>query len=468
MAKPSITNIRPPSGTSVWVPPTSTWHLDEAGSHDAYYGDHSSQTQFDALVGQINPTDTNLFTLSDIQSYDYIFQGVNGGSDETVYGKAASGGIIVTGNGKDTVFGGDHGDLIFAGNGADVVHGGGGNDFLFGENGPDQLYGDAGNDRIFGGNGPDKITGGTDTGTFSLTEVEGTIAIKDGIAQYSGNLESLPYDTLDHSQPTDKVHDTQQFFIENGKLYDVFDSKLTDQSPTGDNTLSTDVTVVVYKGGVGNATWSDALDLQYSVFDDGNHTLFAVEIKDDPDYANAKVYVFLGHLDPNNPADLTLLNDPADHAQTNATPLPIFGDIVTTTGGVDEFSFVAGDILSGGNPDPNGATTLNPTVLGPGDGDADTFFYKVTNGTFDGVDKIVDFHPEEGDSLVIDGLPSGVTAVAIVKDAPDTPANDPTVFIAFQDGSHNYIAGAAIELVGYTNPSDVASHIFVNGNQMMV
>jgi hypothetical protein len=42
------------------------------------------------------------------------------------------------------------------------------------------------------------------------------------------------------------------------------------------------------------------------------------------------------------------------------------------------------------------------------------------------------------------------------------------VFIAFQDASHNYIANAAIELVGYTNSTDVASHIFVNGNQITV
>jgi hypothetical protein len=77
-------------------------------------------------------------------------------------------------------------------------------------------------------------------------------------------------------------------------------------------------------------------------------------------------------------------------------------------------------------------------------------------------------HPEKGDSLIINGLPGGATAFAIVKDIPDTPVNDPTVFIAFQDASHNYIANAAIELVGYTNPTDVASRIFVNRSQIAV
>lgn len=122
------------------------------------------------------------------------------------------------------------------------------------------------------------------------------------------------------------------------------------------------VTIVVYNGGVGNATFADALDLQQSPFDDGYHTLFAIEIKDDPDYTNAKVYVFNEHLDPNNASDLAKLDDPASYAQTNATPLPNFDVFATYTGGINQFKFTTGDMLTGGNPDPNGGTMLDPTA----------------------------------------------------------------------------------------------------------
>ena len=64
-------------------------------------------------------------------NYDYIFFGVNGGMDETVIGKTNAAGVIVTGNGKDNITGGNlSGDLIFAGNGKDIVNAGGGNDIV--------------------------------------------------------------------------------------------------------------------------------------------------------------------------------------------------------------------------------------------------------------------------------------------------------------------------------------------------
>lgn len=146
MAKPSKTNIQPPT-----TPPKTNWDLDLQADRDAAiaagtYGDNDGipNNAFDTLIHQINiPTTGPDLAVDDLQEYDYAFFGVNGGSDETVYGRDELAGILVTGNGKDHVYGGQWDDVIFSGNGADVDHGGGGNDIIYSENGPDQLYGDA-------------------------------------------------------------------------------------------------------------------------------------------------------------------------------------------------------------------------------------------------------------------------------------------------------------------------------------
>jgi hypothetical protein len=456
MAKPSVTNIRPPT-----TPPKTSWDLD-ADHNDPFYADFGS-AGFTNLTGQINLTETGL-TQAVLNDYQYVFFGVNGGMDETVIGRQEMAGIIVTGNGKDNITGGNWDDLLFSGNGSDIAHGGKGDDIIFGENGPDQVFGDADNDQIFGGNGPDKIIGGTDRGEFQATT--GGVTLKDGVHVYDGTLADLPKDSNDTTQPTDKVLNTSppSFLVDSGKVYEVFDVKLTDTadpgtgsgSGPGEHTLSTEVTVAVYKGGVGNATLADLLYKYSTNLDDGYHTQFAVEIKDDPNYANAKVYVFLGDLDPNNPDDAAILNDPAHSAQTNAAPLPAFDTIATKT--TDSFTFVAGDILTGGNPDatllPVGLSTTNvydqSFKVGVSDGAPDVFIYNKIAGVYDGVDVITDYNKLEGDVLELHGI-----AQSSVRYFEEIVGGQNNLIIAFDNGSGSLVADAAIKLLGVQHASDV-------------
>jgi hypothetical protein len=138
MAKPSVTNIRPPT-----TPPKTQWDLNSASDQaDSHYqlNTGSSADGFDILAASINiPLHGPTFNFND---YNYVFFGVNGGADETVIGNNTLSGVIVTGNGKDHITGGQYDDIVFSGNGSDVIHGAGGNDIIYGENGPDQLFGD--------------------------------------------------------------------------------------------------------------------------------------------------------------------------------------------------------------------------------------------------------------------------------------------------------------------------------------
>lgn len=456
MAKPTVTNIRPPT-----TPPKTTWNLDNAADqNDPYYADATTNlASFDSLLAKLNLTDTGL-TSSVLHTYDYVFFGVNGGMDETVIGRQEHSGIIVTGNGKDNVTGGNWDDIVMSGNGADVVHGGKGDDIIFAENGPDQAFGDADNDQIFGGNGPDKIIGGTDNGDFSASA--GSIALKDGKKAYDGTLADLPNNTDIKTGPTDQLHNTSppSYILEAGKLYEVLEIKLTDVTPTGagDHTLTTPVTVAVYKGGVGSANLSDLLDIYTTNLDDGYRTELAVEIKDNADYANAKVYVFLGHLTLGVAADDAKLSTPDDSAQTNARPLSNFDAVVDQT--EDSFNFVAGDILTGGNATANllpggGLSTTNvydPTFkVGISDGSPDTFIYNKVGSVYDGVDLITDYSKIDGDVIELHGI-----AQSSVRFFEETVDGQNNLIIAFDNGSGGLVNDAAIKVLGAQHASDVS------------
>lgn len=456
MAKPSVTNIRPPT-----TPPKTSWNLDNAADqNDPYYAAFDTNPAgFDNLLAKLNLADTGL-THGVLHAYDYIFLGVNGGMDETVVGRQEHSGIIVTGNGKDNITGGNWDDIIMSGNGADVSHGGNGDDIIFAENGPDQAFGDADNDQIFGGNGPDKIIGGTDNGNFQATA--GSLELKDGKKAYDGTLADLPNNLDVTSGPTDQLHNTSppSYILEAGKLYEVLEIKLTDVTPTGagDHTLTTPVTVAVYKGGVGNAGLGDLLDIYTTNLDDGYRTELAVEIKDNPDYANAKVYVFLGHLTLGNPADDAILGAPDDSAQTNARPLSNFDSIVDQTD--DSFTFVAGDILTGGNATanllPDGGLSTNNVYdqsfkVGISDGSPDTFIYNKVGSVYDGVDLITDYNKIDGDIIELHGI-----AQADVRFFEETVDGQNNLIIAFDDGSGDLANNAAIKILGAQHASDVS------------
>jgi hypothetical protein len=190
MAKPSVTNIEK---TSSGTPPKTTWDLDNGVDRDNFFADDSTgggTVKFDKLAGLINWSAAGSPTLAELHAdYDYIFMGINGGCDETVKGMANKAGIIVTGDGKDNITGGNLNDLILAGNGTDSVNGGAGDDKIYGENGVDSLNGGTGQDYMSGGNGDDimhgnqnndamygndnndSIWGDADDGTFSYDVV---------------------------------------------------------------------------------------------------------------------------------------------------------------------------------------------------------------------------------------------------------------------------------------------------------
>src|SRR5215216_1157286 len=98
MAKPSVTNIKPPSKTAVWVPPKTTWDLNAQADIDAAGTSYASEgsAQFDTLTSSINVPAPEAVDFG-YGDYDYVFFGVNGGENETVRAMDAQDGIIVTG-----------------------------------------------------------------------------------------------------------------------------------------------------------------------------------------------------------------------------------------------------------------------------------------------------------------------------------------------------------------------------------
>ena len=67
--------------------------------------------------------------------------------------------VLLGGNGSDIVRGGDGNDSIFGGSEVDVLEGGSGNDTVFGDAGLDILLGGEGDDHLDGGTGDDRILG---------------------------------------------------------------------------------------------------------------------------------------------------------------------------------------------------------------------------------------------------------------------------------------------------------------------
>jgi Ca2+-binding RTX toxin-like protein len=151
MAKPSITNIRPP------VEPGGVAEFDLNDLENDEFFALNGTDEFAALLARLNLTGHGV-TLEDLSEYDYAFFGSNG-SDNVRAGTDMSG-VIATGNGSDEIHGDVAANVIFAGNGKDTVLGGEGNDIITGENGVDKLCGNDGDDKVCGGNGKDTLHGG--------------------------------------------------------------------------------------------------------------------------------------------------------------------------------------------------------------------------------------------------------------------------------------------------------------------
>lgn len=452
MAKASVTSIRPPSKTFT-EPAKTSWDLNQSADQDAWFATNvltdgidstNDNTKFDALLAQINFGVTGL-TSADLHGYDYVFMGVNGGVDETVTDVSNKNGILVTGNGKDTVNGGNGDDLILTGNGKDAVNGGAGSDIIYGENGDDTLSGGADNDLVVGGNGNDVIAGGTDTGpapwklvvthTDPVTVTENVLrddlswiadapadgSTDDGFGTFKdikvrGVVVGQDYD--DNQGSLQKVGVYQDG---SGNIHELFSFDPADM-PTTDVLNSVTFTVAVYKDGLAQANYvgkvgtftgmeNQQVFFSVNVGKDGAPTAFS-----DADH----VAVFLGDL---SDAQLAAIADPqqANLKSQGMDSLSSFYNTVThEIPGEDVYQWVfdyagAGDVLTGG-------------------ADADTFVYAAG----DGVDEITDYSRAEGDALKLVGIAQG--DVEVISDAEDS-------FVVFKNGG-DYVHDAAIRIVG--------------------
>lgn len=86
---------------------------------------------------------------------------------------------VQTGNGTDTIFGGEQAEMLSSLNGKDTISGGGGNDKISGGRGNDILSGDAGKDKIIGEAGSDSMIGGGGKDTFVFKSGHGKDYITD-------------------------------------------------------------------------------------------------------------------------------------------------------------------------------------------------------------------------------------------------------------------------------------------------
>ena len=451
MAKPSVTNIRPPA-----TPPQMTWNLNSSTSGVIFKDD----ANFDAAVSRINYSgsdyscgdDTNTVGGGNIldfyHGYDYVFFASNGGYDEQVTGISDKAGIIVTGSGNDTITGGDLGDLIFAGNGvdkvwggdgddiiygengADELHGGNGNDILDGGNGPDKLYGDAGNDWLVGGEGDDSLgggadndvliggagndtlVGGTDNGTFSISQGGETTVTKNGNAVFvwdhdpNGEITT----TLQQGDQANQLR-KEGVFVDGDGIHHVF-------SFVAGTTSS--YTFAFYDGNGldSNHTGDDPAQNPFTVsLTAGQKYYFSFEDDD-----GGSVKVFLGNSYDLTPPIISLASQGYD-------PESAF---TITYGGEPELSFEGGDELCGG-------------------AGVDTFVWNMG----DGVDVICDYNQGnlgsydagEGDVLQLN-----LAAGTQVKNTTDTDGN---LVIYFEDADNNVIADSAIKLVGINDINQV-------------
>ncbi|HSV14370.1 MAG TPA: calcium-binding protein [Tepidisphaeraceae bacterium] len=136
---------------------------------------------------------------------DVIFGGPNG---DMIVGNGGAD-VVLCGNGNDTVFTGDSSgdplatgpdtggasvfagggdDSIVGGNGADFLDGQSGNDTVHGGGGNDSVYGEDGNDYLFGDAGNDFISGGIDNDSIGGGTGQDTVDAGDGADLVQKNL----------------------------------------------------------------------------------------------------------------------------------------------------------------------------------------------------------------------------------------------------------------------------------------
>ena len=98
--------------------------------------------------------------------------------NDTVYLANIPDNSINTGDGNDTVYGGQYKDTITGGLGDDILHGGDGNDTIYGDINNTSSY-NGGNDTLIGGLGNDFLDGGRGDDTYIYNLGDGLDTIND-------------------------------------------------------------------------------------------------------------------------------------------------------------------------------------------------------------------------------------------------------------------------------------------------
>jgi len=115
---------------------------------------------------------------------------------------------IHTGNGNDTVMGGDEPDKIVCGRGIDEVMSGDGNDTLLAGRGPDTLVGGNGNDLLRSGPGHDMLVAGNGNNTF--VEPFGHVTLQAGSGHDTYIVKALKLDPVNNYTP---AKDTLEYYV---------------------------------------------------------------------------------------------------------------------------------------------------------------------------------------------------------------------------------------------------------------
>ena len=155
----------------------NTFVLD-AGTDIDYFGygyleGYTDDSEVVVIQGAVSTDSTDIRTVQlyeapsgiedwDVISFDGLSTGVdiNLGSGHSVDAMVRVAGspttdVVVTVDGAEGVFGGEHGDSIQGDEARNILHGGAGDDIVSGGDGQDLISGGAGFDTVYGGAGED-------------------------------------------------------------------------------------------------------------------------------------------------------------------------------------------------------------------------------------------------------------------------------------------------------------------------
>jgi hypothetical protein len=346
---------------------------------------------------------------------------VNGGADETVYGRTDRSGIIVTGNGRDTITGGNLDDLIYAGNGSDVVNGGAGNDIIFGENGPDRLNGNSDNGTTQVVTGEAVLTLKDDADVFDHDADGDVVAIDDVPNNTTVSKEGVYIAVDDDGHPTELDQDG------NPVVHIVYSVTPTE---TGWYTLAYTQGNGLDGDGDSEFDGTPPSDQTQAYLEEGNTYYYSFTY--DPGHSTVRVDVFAGQIEvTGNNHD-----DPSSVATSQGLPdqnWENYFDLVAT----ESIEIVAGDQLIGGNgPDQ---FTYD---LADGPNNVDLIWdYNQGNGTYDQF---------EGDTLVFRNFPDITVDDLTSSTSQDLDGDGNNDLVIYFSENH------AIGLVGITDIEQVS------------